>query len=124
MKKGLFLVAVVFAIVFVVDPAPFAMAANVVRIQGRVMGVDSNSKMMIVNERTFVWDESTKFYNEKSSPITADGLRPQTWAYIEGARDMAKNRVLVNKIYILPKRIPEKEKRFYPFFENTEVDSK
>jgi hypothetical protein len=95
----------------------FALDKDVVKIQGRVMEIDLNHNMMIVNERTFVWDQNTAFYNERGSPTTVDSLRKKTWVYVEGVKDATKKRVIAGKIYILPKYIPEKERYLYPFFQ-------
>jgi len=81
------------------------------------MELDLKKNMMIVNERTFVWDQNTIFYNEKGSPVTVDKLNTKTWVYIEGVRENVKKRVVAEKIYLLPKYISEKEKYRYPFMQ-------
>ncbi len=117
MKRELFPIAVAFAIVFTIHTSLFASENNDIRIQGRVMEVDLMNKMMIVNEKTFVWDQNTKFFDEKGVPVTVDRLRTKTWVYIEGIRDISKKRVLAGSIYLLPKYIPSKDKNLYPFFQ-------
>jgi hypothetical protein len=82
-----------------------------------VMELDLKKNMMIVNERIFVWDSNTIFYNEKGSPITVDKLRTKTWVYIEGVRENVKKRIVAEKIYLLPKYIHEEEKHLYPFIQ-------
>jgi hypothetical protein len=72
---------------------------------------------MIVNEGTFIWNQNTKFYNEKGSLVTVDKLRAKTWVYIEGVKDSAPKRMMAEKIYFLPKYIPGKEKHLYPFIQ-------
>jgi hypothetical protein len=109
----------VFFFVLIISFLTFASDKDVVRIQGRVMEVDLGNRMMIVNEKTFIWDQNTKFYNEKCTPITVDRLRAKTWVYIEGVRDTFKKRVIAGKIYLLPKHISEKEKNLYCFFNET-----
>jgi hypothetical protein len=115
MKKGLFCIGVAFVIVFIIHTSTFASGNNVIRIQGRVMEVDLSNRMMIVNEKTFVWDQNTVFYDEKGAPVTVDRLRTKTWVYIEGIRDLGKRMVKVEKIYLLPKYIGNKERHLYPF---------
>mgnify|MGYP001575684639 CR=1 FL=1 len=117
MKKGLFCIGVAFVIVFIIHTSTFASGNNVIRIQGRVMEVDLSNRMMIVNERTFVWNQNTAFYNDRGSPTTVDSLRKKTWVYVEGAKDATKKIVIAQKIYILPKYIPGKERHLYPFFQ-------
>lgn len=81
------------------------------------MELDLKRNLMVVNERTFVWGPTTNFYDEKGSPITVDRLRAKTWVYIEGVKDNVKKIPLVEKIYLLPKYIHEKEKHLYPFIQ-------
>jgi hypothetical protein len=97
----------------------FASDKDIVKIQGIVMEIDLNQNIMIVNERTFVWDQNTNFYNEKGSPVTVDSLRKKTWVYVEGTKDTIKKSVIAVKIYILPKYIPGNERHLYPFFQET-----
>jgi len=101
----------------IISSLTFALDKDKIAIQGVVMDVDLKKNMMIVNERMFVLDPNTFFFNEKGSPITVDKLRAKTWVYIEGMRDNVRKRLVAEKIYILPKYIPEKEKHLYPFME-------
>jgi len=118
-KKRIFYKEVILVIfsIFIFSFLTFASDEGIVRVQGIVMELDLKKNMMIVNERTFVWDQNTIFYNEKGSPITVDKLRAKTWVYIEGMRENVKKRVVAEKIYLLPKYIDEKEKYRYPFMQ-------
>jgi hypothetical protein len=109
----------VFFFVLIISFLTFASDKDVVRIQGRVMEVDLGNRMMIVNEKTFIWDQNTVFYDEKGIPVTVNRLKTKTWVYIEGIRDISQKRVIAGKIYFLPKYIPGKEKHLYPFFNVT-----
>ena len=110
---------VMFTMVFMFLFSAFAQGQDAFKIQGLVMNVDFQKKMMIVNESTFAWDQNTKFYNDKGSPVTVDKLRAKTWVYIQGVKDNAGKRMMTEKIYILPKYIDKKEKHLYPFFNET-----
>jgi hypothetical protein len=105
---------IVFMFIFLA--LAFAQGQDAFKIQGLIMNVDLQKNMMVVNESTFIWDQNTKFYNEKGSPVTVDKLRAKTWVYIEGVKDSALKRMTAEKIYMLPKYIPGKEKHLYPFF--------
>lgn len=70
---------------------------------------------MVVNEKPFYWDQKTSFFNEKGLPITIDKIKTKSWVYIEGVNDKIHKSVLVKSVYLLPKRIDEKEKHLYPF---------
>ena len=119
MKKRFFYNGVILLIfsLLIISSLTFASDKDKIKIQGIVMELDLKKNMMIVNERTFVWDQNTIFYNEKGSPITVDKLRAKTWVYIEGMKDNVRKRVVAEKIYLLPKYIDEKEKYRYPFMQ-------
>jgi hypothetical protein len=97
----------------------FAQGQEAFKIQGVIMNVDLQKKMLIVNESTFMWDQNTKFYNDKASPVTVEKLRAKTWVYIEGVKESAGKRMMAEKIYVLPKYIDKKERHLYPFFNET-----
>jgi hypothetical protein len=103
--------------IFIISSLTFALDKDRIAIQGVVMELDLKKNMMVVNERMFVWDSNTIFYDEKGSPLAVDKLRAKTWVYIEGMRDNVRKRLVAEKIYMLPKYIPEKEKHLYPFME-------
>jgi hypothetical protein len=102
---------------FILSALDFAQGQDAFKIQGLIMNVDLQKNMMIVNEGTFIWNQNTKFYNEKESLVTVDKLRAKTWVYIEGVKDSAQKRMMAEKIYLLPKYIPGKEKHLYPFIQ-------
>ncbi|MGQ9645240.1 MAG: hypothetical protein ACUVWO_01720 [Thermodesulfobacteriota bacterium] len=104
-------------LVLVIYSLTFASGEGIVRLQGRVMEVDFGKNLMVVNERVFFWNPNTIFYNEKGSPIPADRLKAKSWVYIEGAKQNLKGKVVVEKIFLIPKYIDEKEKHLYPFIQ-------
>jgi hypothetical protein len=114
MKKGI-LLTVFFLLIF--SALTFGEDQDIVKIQGVVMSLDLKKSMLVVNERTFVWDQNTTFYNEKGSPITIDKLRTKGWVYIEGENDKVNKRWVAKKIYLLPKYIDRKERQLYPFIQ-------
>lgn len=101
--------------ILVISGLTFASDKGIVTTQGVVMALDLKKKTIIINERTFTYDENTIIQNGKGSPVTLDNLRARTWVYIEGVEDKAHKRVVAKKIYLLPKYIDEKEKNLYPF---------
>jgi hypothetical protein len=118
-KKRSFSSGVILLIfsMIIISSLTFASNKDSIKIQGMVMELDLKKNMMIVNERIFVWNHNTIFYNEKGSPITVDKLRTKTWVYIEGMRENVKKRIVAEKIYLLPKYIDAKEKHLYPFIQ-------
>ena len=110
---------VLFTIVLMFIFSAFAQGQEAFKIQGLIMNVDLQKKAMIVNESAFIWDQNTKFYNDKGSPVTVDKLRAKTWVYIQGVKDSGGKRMTAEKIYTLPKYIDKKEKHLYPFFNET-----
>jgi hypothetical protein len=101
--------------ILVISALTFASDKGIVTTQGVVMALDLEKKTIIINERAFTLDENTIIHNEKGSPVTLDNLRARTWVYIEGVENKAQKRVVVKKIYLLPKYIDGKEKNLYPF---------
>jgi hypothetical protein len=95
----------------------FASEDDIVKIQGMIMDLDVNKNTMIVNEKLFVWSQNTTLYNDKGSPLTIDKFKPKSWVYIEGERDKNNRRIIINKIYLLPKYVDKKERHLYPFME-------
>jgi hypothetical protein len=95
----------------------FASEGDTAKIQGIIMALDVNKNTMIVNEKLFVWRENTAIYNDKGSPLTIDKFKPKAWVYIEGENDKNNRRIIINKIYLLPKYVDKKERHLYPFME-------
>ena len=93
----------------------FASEKANLNLQGVVMKVDLKHHSMVVNERLCIWNGNTALYNEKGGPASFDQLKEQGWVYIEAVQDKAHHRILAKTIYLLPKRIDEKEKHLYPF---------
>ena len=114
MKKGI-LLSVFFLLIFSV--LTFAEDINIVKIQGVVMSLDLKKSTVVINEKTFVWDQQTTFHNEAGSPIKIDKFKAKGWVYIEGEYDKAYKRWVAKKIYLLPKFIGRKELHLYPFIE-------
>ncbi len=114
MKKGM-LLSVFFLLIFSV--LTFAEDLSIVKMQGVVMSLDLKKSTMVINEKTFVWDQQTTFHNEAGSPIKIDKFKTKGWVYIEGENDKAHKRWVAKKIYLLPRFISKKELHLYPFIE-------
>lgn len=113
MKRG---VLVCFLLILF-STLTFASEEDIFKLQGIIMKLNPKGNMMIVNERQFSWDRHTSFYNEKGSPIPLDRFKEKDWVYIEGEKDKANKRTVIQKIYLLPKYVDKKEKHLYPFME-------
>ena len=81
----------------------FASDSGIVTIQGVVMVVDLKNNLIIVNEKTFLFDQNTVIHNEKGLPVTVDQLKPRAWVYLEGVDDKTIKRVVTRKIHLVPK---------------------
>jgi hypothetical protein len=92
-----------------------ATEKDMVQVQGVVMTVDLKKHSMVVNERTCAWNKQTRINDERGLPIEMDRLKAKTWVYVEGVQEKGQHRVLAKAIYLLPKYIDGKEKRFYSF---------
>jgi hypothetical protein len=116
-RKNFYLRGIVLTIFFSVfiSSLTFAADKDIVTFQGIVTELDWKKKMIIVNERSFAFDQNTIVHNEKGFPIPQDTLKTKTWVFIEGTKDKSQKK-MAKKIYLLPKYIDEKEKYRYPFF--------
>jgi len=95
----------------------FASDKDIVKVQGLIMELDLKKNIMIVNERSFTWDQKTLFHNDKGSPVKVEVFKPKAWVYIVGEQDVAKKRTLIKKIYLLPKQVDNKDRQRYPFMD-------
>lgn len=96
-------VALIVCFVFLFSALAFAQGKDI-QTKGKVMQLDFAKKTVIVNEKTFVWDANTLFYDEKGTPIsiTEDRLIKGTRVSIEAT--WIKNKPLViKKLHLLPK---------------------
>jgi hypothetical protein len=90
-------VILVICFIFLFSALAFAQGKEM-QIKGKVMQLDFAKKMVIVNEKTFFWNQNTLFYDEKGSPvsITEDRL-------IKGTLVSIKTTWIKNKPYIIKK---------------------
>jgi hypothetical protein len=109
--------SLLFFSVFILSTLALAQDTDTVKLQGRVMQLDLEKNVMIVNERLFVLDFQTSVRDEKDYPITVDRLKPEAWVYVEGKHNNAIKKLVAKKIYLLPKYIEKTERRLYPFME-------
>jgi hypothetical protein len=96
-------VVLIVCFIFLFSAFAFAQGKDV-QSKGKVMELDFAKKTVIVNEKTFVWDANTLFFDEKGSPIsiTEDRLAKGTMVRVEAT--WIKNKPLViKKLYLLPK---------------------
>jgi hypothetical protein len=87
----------------------------VVKMQGSIMSIDVSKNIMVVNEKTFTWNQSTIFNNDKASQIGIDKFTPKSWVFIEGGRKGQS--IVIKIIYLLPKHVDYKERYLYPFMQ-------
>ncbi len=93
-----------------------ASGQDVYKNQGAILQIDPKNNTMVVNERHFVWNQNTTFYDSKGSPADLGAFKPKSWVYIDGTT-ARNNIILIEKIYLLPKYVGKKEKNRYPFME-------
>lgn len=95
-------VILIVCFIFLFSGLAFAQAKDI-QTKGKVMQLDFSKKTVIVNEKTFVWNQNTLFYDEKGSPITitADRLAKGTRVSIE-ATWIKKKPLVIKKLSLLP----------------------
>lgn len=87
----------------------FAWEEGISKTQGPIMSIDFKKNIMVVNEKTFVWNKSTVFNN------AIEQFRPKSWVFIEG--ENGDKYIFIRKIYLLPKYVDKKERHRYPFMQ-------
>ena len=95
-------VILIVCFIFLFSALAFAQGKDI-QTKGKVMQLDFAKKTVIVNEKTFVWNPNTLFFDVKGSPIliTEDKLQKGTWVSIEAT--WIKNKPLViKKLSLLP----------------------
>ena len=114
-KKGKTIILVIS--IFMLSSLTFGVNSDLVRVQGRVMGIEAKTNTIIVNEKIFVWDEKTLIANENGDPITIDKLKTRHWVYVEGVHTKSSKQTTVRRIFLLPKYVTSSERHRYPFME-------
>lgn len=119
MKKGFLSHGMILGVSFVLifSTLTFSSETDIIKVQGLIMSLDLEQNMMMVNEKTFVWDPKTFIGNEKGSPTSMDKFKPKSWVYIEGVKDQKNHRIIIEKIYLLPKYVSNKERHLYSFMQ-------
>ena len=123
MKRRPFEIQIVIGILLFFSFFALASAADKgskksgVNVQGMVMTVDLKKKIMTVNEKAYLWDQQTAFYNEKGSSSTADKVKADGWVYIVGDYDDMIKTIKAKKVYLLSKYVSKQERHRYPFME-------
>lgn len=119
MKKGFLSHGMILGVSFVLifSTLTFSLETDIIRLQGLIMNLDLKQNMIIVNEKTFIWDPKTFIADGKSSPISMDKFKLKSWVYIEGVKDKKNHWIIIEKIYLLPKYVDNKERRLYPFMQ-------
>jgi hypothetical protein len=102
--------------IIIFSSLPVASEEDIYKNQGSIMKIDLMKNTMIVNERRFVWNQNTGFYDDKGSLTGIDGFKPKSRVYIKGIR-RNNNIILIEKIYLLPKYVGKKERHRYPFMD-------
>lgn len=93
----------------------FALDEGISKAEGLIMSIDFKKNIMVVNEKTFIWNKSSIFYNEKESKIDIDRFKPKSYVFIEGEK--GDKYIVIKKIYLFPKYLDKKERRLYPFMQ-------
>ena len=93
----------------------FATDEAVSKAEGLIMSIDFKKNIMVVNEKTFIWNKSSVFYNEKESRIEIDRFKPKSYVFIKGEK--GDKYIVIKKMYLFPKYLDKNERRLYPFMQ-------
>ena len=81
------------------------------------MKLDLKGNVVVVNEKLFMLDQETKFYDSKGSSISVEKFKTKSWVYIQAEKNNTNNQIMIKKIYLLPKYVGKKERHLYSFME-------
>jgi hypothetical protein len=97
------IVVLIVCFIFCFSALAFAQGKDI-QSKGKVMQLDFVKKTVIVNEKAFVWDANTLFYDVKGAPIliTEDKLQKGTKVTVE-ATWIKKKPMVIKKLYLLSK---------------------
>jgi hypothetical protein len=112
--KGIILSIVWVIVLFALT---YASGEDHLKFQGKIMNLDLQKKIMIINERPFAWDNTTIMNNSNGSTTTIDKFKSKSWVYVEGEIDKVNKRTMIRRIYLLPKHIDKNERERYPFMQ-------
>jgi len=95
-------IILIVCFIFLFSALAFAQGKDI-QTKGKVMELDFAKKTVIVNEKTFVWNPNTLFFDVKGSPIliTEDKLQKGTWVSIEATWIKSKP-LVIKKLTLLP----------------------
>jgi hypothetical protein len=93
----------------------FASEEGISKTQGPIMSIDFKKNIMVVNEKTFIWNKSTIFNDDKESIIGIEKFKPKSWVFIEGEK--GDKYIVIKKVYLIPKYVDKKERHLYPFMQ-------
>jgi hypothetical protein len=114
---------IIFSSIFIFYSLAHALDDNhAVSVQGLIMDLDLQKKIVVVNEAVFTWNQNTVFYNEQGTVIkNIDGLRLNTRVHIEGELGTVKNCFLAKHIYFLPKNVKGNRKNLSPNIKSNKI---
>jgi len=93
----------------------FASEEGISKTQGPIMRIDFKKNSMVVNEKTFIWNKSTVFNDDKGSITGIEKFKTKSWVFIEA--ETGDQYIVIKKIYLLPKHVGKKERHLYPFMQ-------
>ncbi len=92
--------------------------SDVERFQGIISSTEGLPGYIVVNERQILLDEDVKIKDPKEKEASVSDLKSGKWVYIVAEKKPAGHTAI--RIYLLPKRIKDKEKHDYPFMTREE----
>ncbi len=92
--------------------------SDVERFQGIISSTEGLPGYIVVNERRILLDEGVKIKDPKEKEASLTDLKSGRWIYIAAEERPAGLTAI--RIFLLPKRIKDKEKRDYPFMTREE----
>ena len=95
-----------------------AESNNIEKFQGIISSTEGLPNYMMVNERKILLNEGIEIKDSKEKKASVSDLKEGKWVYI--VYEEKRPGLTATRIFLIPRRIKDKEKGHYPFMTREE----
>ena len=100
-------------------PPPVWAGQHIQQFQGVIMEKDSAERAIYVNEMKVLVSKGTEITTARDVRLSFESLRPKQWVFIQAR--LERHDLVADKIVLIPRYIPPRERGKYRFFTRTGV---
>ena len=100
-------------------PPPVWAGQDIQQFQGVIMEKDSAERAIYVNEMKVLVSKGTEITTARDVRLSFESLRPKQWVFIQAR--LERHDLVADKIVLIPRYIPPRERGKYRFFTRTGV---